>query len=85
MFWRMIRRKHIDGLSKKSYHTLTNTPDFVFMYFAFESALFAALQREAGLFDYAFKRNIILVSTTTLFVSLRTNYEIGRASCRERV
>ena len=73
-FNEMVRdiKKHIDGLNKKSYHTLTNTPDFVFMYFAFESALFAALQREAGLFDYAFKRNIILVSTTTLLASLRT-------------
>lgn len=73
-FNEMVRdiKKHIDGLSKKSYHALTNTPDFVFMYFAFESALFAALQREAGLFDYAFKRNIILVSTTTLLASLRT-------------
>ena len=73
-FNEMVRdiKKHIDGLSKKSYHTLTNTPDFVFMYFAFESSLFAALQREAGLFDYAFKRNIILVSTTTLLASLRT-------------
>lgn len=73
-FNEMVRdiKKHIDGLSKKSYHTLTDTPDFVFMYFAFESALFAALQREAGLFDYAFKRNIILVSTTTLLASLRT-------------
>ena len=73
-FNEMVRdiKKHIDGLSKKSYHTLPNTPDFVFMYFAFESALFAALQREAGLFDYAFKRNIILVSTTTLLASLRT-------------
>lgn len=73
-FNEMVRdiKKHIDGLSKKSYHTLTNTPDFVFMYFAFESALFAALQREAGLFDHAFKRNIILVSTTTLLASLRT-------------
>ena len=73
-FNEMVRdiKKHIDGLSKKSYHTLTNTPDFVFMYFAFESALFAALQREAGLLDYAFKRNIILVSTTTLLASLRT-------------
>lgn len=73
-FNEMVRdiKKHIDGLSKKSYHTLTNTPDFVFMYFAFELALFAALQREAGLFDYAFKRNIILVSTTTLLASLRT-------------
>ena len=73
-FNEMVRaiKKHIDGLSKKSYHTLTTTPAFVFMYFAFESALFAALQREAGLFDYAFKRNIILVSTTTLLASLRT-------------
>lgn len=42
------------------------------MYFAFESALFAALQKDNSLFDYAFKKNIILVSTTTLLASLRT-------------
>ncbi len=65
-------KKHIDILSKKNYQYLTNTPDFVFMYFAFESALFAALQKDNSLFDYAFKKNIILVSTTTLLASLRT-------------
>lgn len=65
-------KKHIDGLSKKNYQSLTVTPDFVFMYFAFESALFAALQSDPTLFDYAFKRNIILVSTTTLLASMRT-------------
>lgn len=65
-------KRHIDILSKKNYQNLTNTPDFVFMYFAFESALFAALQKDNSLFDYAFKKNIILVSTTTLLASLRT-------------
>ena len=65
-------KKHIDLLSRKNYHQLTNTPDFVFMYFAFESALFSALQHDNTLFDYAFKKNIILVSTTTLLASLRT-------------
>lgn len=65
-------KKHIDTLSRKNYQYLTNTPDFVFMYFAFESALFTALQNDNTLFEYAFKKNIILVSTTTLLASLRT-------------
>lgn len=65
-------KRHIDTLSRKNYQFLANTPDFVFMYFAFESALFTALQHDNTLFDYAFKKNIILVSTTTLLASLRT-------------
>ncbi len=65
-------KNHIDELSRKNYQSLMTTPDFVFMYFAFESALFTALQKDNSLFDYAFRKNIILVSTTTLLASLRT-------------
>ncbi|MCL1868220.1 MAG: DNA recombination protein RmuC [Paludibacter sp.] len=63
---------HIDFLSRKKYQDLTNSPDFVFMYFALETALFAALQNDLTLFDRALKKNIVLVSNTTLLASLRT-------------
>ena len=63
---------HIEFLSRKNYQNLTNTPDFVFMYFALEPALFAALQNDLNLFDRALKKQIILVSNTTLLASLRT-------------
>jgi len=63
---------HIEFLSRKNYQHLTNTPDFVFMYFALEAALFVALQNDLTLFDRALKKNIVLVSNTTLLASLRT-------------
>ena len=63
---------HINILSAKNYQNLLNSPDFVFMYFALEPALFAALQNDPTLFEKAFQKNIILVSSTTLLASLRT-------------
>jgi len=63
---------HIAVLGTKNYQNLLNSPDFVFMYFALEPALFAALQNEPTLFEKAFQKNIILVSSTTLLASLRT-------------
>ena len=41
------------------------------MFVPIESALLIALEYDSLLFDYAFKKNIILVSPTTLMVSLR--------------
>ncbi|MDR1563078.1 MAG: DNA recombination protein RmuC, partial [Dysgonamonadaceae bacterium] len=63
---------HINALGNKQYQNLLNTPDFVFMYFAVEPALYAALQNDNSLFEKAFQKNIVLVSTTTLLASLRT-------------
>jgi DNA recombination protein RmuC len=70
--------RHIDFLSRKNYQDLTNSPDFVFMFFALEPALFTALQNDLNLFDRALKKNIILVSNTTLLASLRTTSFIWR-------
>ena len=64
--------KHIDELNRKNYQNLINSPDFVFMYFAVEPALFIALQNDMTLFDRALQKNIILLSNTTLLASLRT-------------
>ncbi len=66
-------KNHIDALAQKSYEQLRgiNTLDFIFMFIPVESALMAALEQDGQLFDYAFKKKIVLVSPTTLLVALR--------------
>ena len=73
-------RNHIRGLSQKSYEKLENirTLDFVLLFIPVEGAFMLALEHDQSLFRYAFQRNIILVSPTTLLVTLRTVQNIWR-------
>ncbi len=67
-------RSHIKLLSEKKYEsaeTLT-TPEFVLLFMPIEPALIAAFNEDNNLFSYAWERNIILVSPTTLLATLRT-------------
>jgi len=66
-------KNHIDSLAEKKYEYLkgVNSLDFIFMFVPIENALMLALENDAGLFEYAFKKRIVLVSPTTLLVSLR--------------
>ncbi|MDR2684527.1 MAG: DNA recombination protein RmuC [Prevotellaceae bacterium] len=67
-------QQHINDLGGKNYQNLygINAPDFVFMYFSLEPALYIALQNDSSLFENAFKKNIVLVTNTTLLASMRT-------------
>jgi len=73
-------RNHIRGLSQKAYEKLDNirTLDFVLLFIPVEGAFLLALEHDQSLFRYAFQRNIILVSPTTLLVTLRTVQNIWR-------
>ena len=66
-------KRHIDKLSSKHYEKLEgiNSLDFIFMFIPIEQALTLALEKDSLLFEYAFKRRVILVSPTTLLVALR--------------
>jgi DNA recombination protein RmuC len=66
-------KKHVDELSAKDYTKLKGiaTLDFIFMFVPIESALLMAMEQDATLFDYAFKKRVVLVGPTTLMVSLR--------------
>jgi DNA recombination protein RmuC len=66
-------KKHVKELSDKDYTGLkgVETLDFIFMFVPVESALLMAMEYEPGLFDFAFKKNVILVGPTTLMVALR--------------
>jgi len=66
-------KNHIDSLAEKKYEKLkgVNSLDFIFMFVPVENALLLALENESNLFEYAFKKRVVLVSPSTLLVSLR--------------
>lgn len=67
-------RNHSKGLSAKSYQNLhgKGSLDFVLMFMPIEGAFSAALQSDQNLFQEAFDRNVVLVTTSTLMATLRT-------------
>lgn len=73
-------RKHIKDLSGKNYQSLyqINTLDFVLLFIPVEPAFALAVEQDQELFNEAFERNIVLVTTSTLLATLRTIASIWR-------
>ncbi len=73
-------RNHIKGLNEKNYQNLyqLQSLDFVLMFMPIEPAFSLAVQYEAGLFNEAFEKNIVIVSPSTLLATLRTIASIWR-------
>jgi len=71
---------HIKDLSNKRYDNIEQikTLDFVLMFIPIEAAFTLAASSDAKLFKTAFESNIMLVSPSTLFVTLRTIENIWR-------
>jgi DNA recombination protein RmuC len=67
-------RNHIDDLSSKDYVNLTGigSPDFVLMFMPIEPAYIEAMKHNKDLFNYGYKKGVIMVSHTTLMPILRT-------------
>jgi DNA recombination protein RmuC len=67
-------RSHIKLLGEKGYQMLDafDTPDYVLLFMPIESAFSLALQNDAELFSFAWDRNVVIVSPTTLLATLRT-------------
>src|SRR5690348_14224785 len=65
-------KNHIDELSGKDYEGLyQNSPDFVLLFIPVEPAFSAALMADNSLYEYAFRKRVILVSISTLLATLR--------------
>ncbi|MAC84016.1 MAG: DNA recombination protein RmuC [Arcobacter sp.] len=71
---------HIKGLSSKKYEDIegVKTLDFVLMFVPIEGAFLLASTEDKNLFKMAFEHNIMIVSPSTLFVTLRTIENIWR-------
>ena len=67
-------KKHIDELSAKCYHDLytIDSPDFVLLFVPIETAFSAVLKYDDKLYDYAFEKNIVIVTPSTLLATLKT-------------
>lgn len=73
-------RKHIKDLGSKNYQSLyqIRTLDFVLLFIPIEPAFALAVEQDQELFNEAFDRNIVLVTTSTLLATLRTIASIWR-------
>ena len=67
-------RKHMDELASKDYANLDalHSPDFVLMFMPVEPAYIEAMKHDPELFAYGYRKNVIMVSHTTLIPILRT-------------
>jgi len=72
--------KHIKDLSSKKYEDIkaVNSLDFVLLFIPIEGAFMLATSKDSSLFQNAFEHNIMLVSPSSLYVSLRTIENIWR-------
>ena len=67
-------KNHIDGLASKNYHNLYQiaSPDFVLMFVPIETAFSIAINKDKELYAYAFNKNIVIVTPSTLLATLKT-------------
>ena len=64
-------KQHIDGLSRKDYHNVTDALDLVMMFVPNEAAYITTMQADHELWQYAFKKRVMLISSTNLIPALK--------------
>ncbi len=65
-------QSHVDRLAAKEYWQRYNSPEFVVLFLPAEAFLSHALEQKPDLLEYAFSRNIVIATPTTLLALLRT-------------
>lgn len=67
-------RNHISGLGSKNYPDIyrIGSPDFVLLFLPIESSFAVAVQYDNELFDFAWKKRVVLVTPSTLLATLKT-------------
>ncbi len=64
-------KRHIDTLAEKRYDDLKESLDFTIMFIPVESAFLTAVQNDSQLWNYAYKKHIIMLSPTNLIAYLK--------------
>ncbi|MBK6373422.1 MAG: DNA recombination protein RmuC [Saprospiraceae bacterium] len=59
-------KTHIDELSKKEYDSIEKSLDFVMLFVPIEPAFMTAIHFDQQLWNYAYKKRILLISPTNL-------------------
>lgn len=69
---------HIDSLSSKQYTQLPGSLDMVIMFLPVEAAYITALQHDPGLQQYAYAKNILLVSPANLVLAIKLIHDLWK-------
>lgn len=64
-------RKHVDTLAQKRYDDLKESLDFTIMFIPVEPAFLTAVQYDPALWNYAYRKHVILLSPTNLIAYLK--------------
>ncbi len=77
---------HVKGLSEKHYIGLQgiNSPDFVLLFLPIESSFSMAIEGDSNLYSYAWDRQVVIVSPSTLLATLRTIASIWKQENQTR-
>ncbi|MDO5760631.1 MAG: DNA recombination protein RmuC [Bacteroidota bacterium] len=76
-------KNHINELAEKNYDNIAKgSVGFVMMFIPVEPAYLLAMQSDTTLWEYAYKRKIVLISATNMIASLRLIAELWKINTR---